>query len=199
MRKTNHRGIVIVIAGPTGSGETSVSRAITKILPKTQITLTTTSRPPRPGEVNHRDYHFVSTAEFKRQIKQKKFLEYIHIHNRDTYYGTNRYDIANRLNQGINVIANLEWRGAKVMKRTFPGTLTIFLKPDKISRIKQRLLTRDPLTRAEFKKRLINAKNELKEAKFYDRRIINHDGKMADTVKRIIKIIKHHLSSLDTK
>lgn len=200
MRRKNKKGIVIVIAGPTGSGETSVSRAICKKLSQTQMTITTTTRPPRLGEKNHLDYHFIPVEEFKKGIKKNRFLEYIRIHNRNTYYGTNRQDIENKLNKGINVITNLEWRGTKVMKKTFPQTLTIFIKPDKIEMIKKRLLNRDPtIGQAEFKKRFQNAKAELKEAKFYDYVVINHQGQMAKTVNRIIKIIKKHLAKLDNK
>jgi guanylate kinase len=199
MKKTNQpKAIVVVVAGPTGSGETSVSRAITKILPNIKITLTTTSRPPRLGEKNHVDYNFISKAEFKKGIRTGRFLEYIKILNRDNYYGTSREDIEKYLKKGISVIANLEIRGARVMKKTFPDTLTIFIKPDKLSRIKKRLLERDPtISHEEYKKRLKNAKTELKEAKFYDYVIINHEGQMLATAKRIAKLIKTRLTELD--
>ena len=198
MTKTKKKkGIVIVIAGPTGSGETSVSHAVAKKFPKTKMIVTATSRKSRPGEKNHVDYHFFPKKDFKRKIKQGYFLEYIRIMNRDMYYGTVRKEIEDKLAKGINVIANLEWRGANIMKKTYKNTLTIFLKPDKISRIKKRLVNRDPtISKEEFKKRLQNAKDELKEAKYYDYVVINYEGKMNQTVDRVIKTIKHHLKNI---
>lgn len=198
-KKTNQKGIVIVIAGPTGSGETSVSREVAKKLPNTEMTITATSRKPRPGEKHGKDYYFIPKEEFKKKIKQGYFLEYIKIMNRDMYYGTIRKDIEKKLDKGINVIANLEWQGAKIMKQTYKNTLTVFLKPDKISRIKKRLINRDPnISKEEFEKRLQNAKDELKEAKYYNYVVINYEGKMNQTVRKIIKIIKNHLKSINS-
>ncbi|MFA5358240.1 MAG: guanylate kinase [Patescibacteria group bacterium] len=192
------RGIIFVIAGPTGAGETSVSKAVCQKIPNLKMTTTYTSRDPRPGEKNGVDYKFLSVKDFEKKIKAGGFLEYIKVLNRGHYYGTNKKDIEDKLKNGINIVINLELKGKKVIKKLYPNSLSIFIKPDRISRIKNRLITRDPgIDPEEFKKRLQNAKDELGEAKFYDYTVINYEGKMNDTVERIIGIIQRHLAKIN--
>jgi len=197
MPNKKNQGIIIVIAGPTGAGENSVSKILLKKLPKTVRRVSATSRPPRPGEINHYDYHFISKTKFKKKLKEGKFLEYTKVKNRDDYYGTYKSEIGDRLERGFNIIAITDLVGMKFFKKRFANTITIFLKLDKVSRIKKRLISRDPtISKKELQKRLANAKAELKEGKFYDHVVINYEGKLKNTADRVIKIIKKHLASL---
>src|SRR3989338_1791503 len=102
------KGFIIVIAGPHGVGETTISKALAKILPRTERLVTTTSRPKRTGEKNGQEYNFIAKKDFENKIDKGYFLEYTYYRTRDAYYGTNKKDIDQKINQGINLIVNLD-------------------------------------------------------------------------------------------
>lgn len=189
-------GFVVIIAGPTGVGESTITKELLKIFPQAKRLVTTTTRPKRPGEVHGRDYFFIDKKTFKKQIKEKKFLEYSYIKNRDQYYGSKKSDFDKILNAGKIIFFNCDKAGLKAVKKTYPRNhLSIFITYEKLSDIKKRLLTRNPnLNPDELKKRLINARTENQEKHFYDYIIINRQGQLKKTVKRAEKIILKHLT-----
>lgn len=195
MLKKNKKGWIIIISGPTGVGETSVTKGLLKILPKTERLVTTTSRRKRKNEINGLDYHFISKKEFQKRIKEGYFLEYTHIKNRDDYYGTFRPDIDKKINQGINLILNLDAIGTKAMKKNFKNVITIFLLPDKFSNLIKRIKQRDPnISPAMLRKRIINAQNEIKkEKKYYQYKIINVQNKLSETIQKTAQLIKQRI------
>jgi len=186
------RGKIIVISGPTGSGESVITKEILKIVPRTARMVTATTRPPRPREKNGVDYIFVSLLKFKTMVKNGEILEYIKIPNREVYYGTIKKQVEDKLNAGINLIGNLGWPGNESFEKHFPGqVLGIFIKPDSLAVIKKRLINRDPtITPVEIKKRLANAKHEMREAKYYDYTVVNHDGKMKQAAQEVAKLMR---------
>jgi guanylate kinase len=151
-----------------------------------------TTRPPRPRETNGVDYFFVSLVQFKTLIKTGAFLEHIKIPNRQVYYGTLKKPIEDHLNDGVNLIGNLGWPGNESFQKFFPDrVVSIFIKPDSLAVIKKRLVKRDPtISEAEIAKRLANASREIKEAKYYDHVVINHDGKIEQTIAQIARLIR---------
>jgi len=193
----NKRGKIIVISGPTGSGESAITRAILKTIPRTARMVTATTRPPRPQEKNGVDYFFVSLSKFKNMIKNGEILEHIKIPNRQVYYGTIKKQVEDKLTAGINLIGNLGWPGNESFEKHFPGqVLGIFIKPDSLAVIKKRLIHRDPtITEAEIQKRLANAKREIKEAKYYDYTVINHDGRMNQAVAQVAKLMREFIKN----
>lgn len=187
------KGFIVVIAGPTGVGETTVTKAVIRRLPRTARLITTTSRPMRPGEKQGRAYHFLSRAVFVRGIRLGKFLEYIYIRSRGVYYGTDRTRIERALSRGTILIANLELRGLRVMQRSYPHTLALFLKPENPQQIVERKLRQHPgITARELQLRLAEARRELREARYYDHVIVNRDGALAKTVQRVAALIERH-------
>ncbi|MDD2758076.1 MAG: hypothetical protein PHD72_01725 [Patescibacteria group bacterium] len=191
-------GKIFIIAGPTGSGESAITRAILKLLPRTERMITATTRPARPHEKNGRDYFFVPLAKFKTMIKRGEFLEYIGIPNRNVYYGTIKKQIEKKLAQGINLIGNLEKRGLLSYRRAFPPhqVLGIFIKPDSLRVLKKRFIRRDPtITEIEIKKRIKNARREMKEQKYYDYTVVNPDGRMGLAVNKTLKILKKFIKA----
>jgi len=190
--KNKKQGWIIVIAGPHGVGETTISKALVKILPRTERLVTTTSRPRRTGEKNGREYNFISKKDFENKIKKGYFLEYTYYQNRDAYYGTIKKEIEKKINRGINLIANLDIIGTKAMIKNFDRVITIFIRPDKFSNLSQRLKKRQPdIDPTELKKRLDSAKKEIKtEMKYYQHIVVNPEGQLDKTTTKVTQLIK---------
>ncbi len=188
-------GKIIVISGPTGSGESAITKKILELVPNMERMITVTTRGPRPHEQNDVDYHFVSVDDFKQMIAEDAFLEYIKVPNRDVYYGTIKADVESKLNAGIHLIGNLGWPGHESFSKLYPRrVLSIFIQPDNLDVIKERLVQRDPTISAEeVDKRLHNAEREMGEAKHYDHVVVNSDGQMDKAVSEIKKLIENFI------
>jgi guanylate kinase len=188
-------GKIIIIAGPTGSGESAVTKAALRVVPRTERVVTTTTRKKRPYEKNGIDYFFVSPKYFKKMITAGEFLEYIKVPNRDVQYGTVKKQVENKLNAGINLVGNFELQGLRSYREAFPGRiLGIFIRPDSLSVLKKRFVRRDPtITEREINKRLVNARREMKEAKYYDHIVLNPDGRIDFAVKQVIRLMRNFI------
>lgn len=183
---------IIVIAGPTGCGESSVTRGVLSKLPNAERFITTTSRPPRGQEKDGFDYNFIAPDDFKKKIIENYFLEYTHIANRDTYYGTPRHQVDDKLAQNKILFFNYDLVGAKTMKENYPEkTMTIFIAPENLEQIKRQLQNRNPeMSIEELNKRHKNAEEELKEQTHYEHVLINKYGQLDKTVEECYTLIK---------
>ena len=187
------KGFLVVIAGPTGVGESTVTNAVIRRLSRACRLITTTSRAKRPGEKQGREYSFLSKGEFQRRIRSGYFLEYIFMRSRGVYYGTERSKIERAIRQKKILIANLELQGLRVMRREYPETLAIFLKPEYIGQILERKLKQHPtITKKELALRLAEARRELSEARYYDVVVVNREGHLEATVTKILALIRRH-------
>jgi guanylate kinase len=182
---------VLVIGGPTGSGETTITNEIIKRFPIFTRLVTATSRKPRNGEKDRVDYYFFSKEDFEENIANGKIIEYTYIENRDSYYGTYKPDLDEKIERGFNLIVNVDIVGAKYYKENYDAT-TIFIKPDTIDELRGRLISRDKdISPEELDKRIKNAENEIeKEMPFYDYVVVNANGKLDEAVKKTINILK---------
>lgn len=182
---------VLVIAGPTGVGESTITYEIIKCYPIFTRLITATTRKPRLQEKQGKDYYFFTEAQFKEEIKKGNIVEYTHIISRNNYYGTYKPELEQKLKAGFNIIVNPDLIGAKYYKKHYNAT-TIFLMPDSINNLEERMLVRQPkITKEELKKRMDYAQYEINnEAKFYDYIVINKQDKQAETIEQIIKILK---------
>lgn len=190
MTKTN----IVVISGPTGVGESTItSRIITDFPNFTRLTAAT-SRPPRLNEKNGVDYYFFSNESFLDEIKNGNILEHTYVPNRDVYYGSYRPDLEDKLNKGLNVVVNVDLVGAKFYKENY-NAVTMFIKPESLESLGRRIKHRDPsISEAELTKRLANAEDEIKnEEYFYDYSIINAEGNLEEAIVEVSEIIKEHL------
>ena len=183
---------VVVIAGPSGSGESTITNEIVeRYSPRIQRLVTATTRPPRTGEKNSVDYYFFSKEEFEREKKAGHILESTYIKNRDTYYGTYAPDLEKKIESGHLVIVNPDLVGARYYKENY-GATTIFIVPENVDALERRIRERNPeLPSIEVNQRRANAEAEIKKEKaFYDHVVVNADGKLEEAVKEVVAILK---------
>ncbi|MDW8056352.1 MAG: guanylate kinase [Elusimicrobiota bacterium] len=179
------KGKVVVISAPSGSGKTTICKELLKCNPNLVFSISYTTRPAREGEVNGKDYFFVSKDEFLKMVKKKKFVEWAKVYN--NYYGTSKEQIVNAINSGKDILLDIDVQGGKNIKKLFPDGIFIFVLPPSWSELKQRITSRGKDTPAEISKRLRNVNKELSYLRYYDYIVINDD--LADTVKIINTII----------
>ena len=168
------KGKIIIISGPSGSGKTTLYKNLLENpLIKKQIvkTVSVTTRLKRPGEKNGRDYFFISHKEFLKRKKADYFLESQKVF--DNFYGTPEKAVRALLARGKNVLLCIDVKGATVVRRKFPEDRRIFIKVPSMTILKKRLTARGSEDRKTVSLRLKTARQELKEAKYYDRVIVN--------------------------
>lgn len=183
---------VLIIAGPTGSGETTITNELISRYPDTFTRLVTaTTRTPRLNEEHGKDYYFFTEEEFKSYKAKGDIIEDTYVPNRDTYYGTYKPDLEQKLKEGYVVIGNLDVVGARFYKKHHDAT-TIFIMPRDMVEISNRLQKRDPdIPKELLEKRLKNAEQEIKEEQpFYDYTVENADGTLPKTMDDIENILK---------
>lgn len=191
---------VLVIAGPTGSGETTVTNEIVRRFPSRMKRLVTaTTRPPRAGEQNGVDYYFFTPEEFMSAKERGEILESTYIANRDTYYGTYAPDLKKKVASGDIVIVNPDIVGARYYREHFDA-IAIFIVPESIDALARRIRDRNPeLPEAEIEKRRENAEAEIRdEQSFYDYTVRNADGKLEDAVLHVVDIMRKEGYTLES-
>lgn len=182
----------LVIAGPTGSGESTITKELIGRFPgKFARLVTATTRSPRNNEKHAEDYYFFSKEDFLAKQEAGEMLETTHVPNRDVYYGTYAPDLKQKLDAGYIVIINPDVVGAKYYKKHYNAT-NIFILPKDVSELKGRLEKRDPdITKEELDYRLENAQREIdEECDYYDYQVVNSDGQLEKTMEQIIEILK---------
>lgn len=193
-RGRKRAGFIFVISGPSGSGKTTLAK---KLLKQPQLkqrfikSISCTTRPRRPGEKQGRDYFFISPQEFRRLLKEKKFLEHTHYLGYD--YATPRDYLELAQDKGRHIILCLDIKGTLFVKRRYPDrTVTIFVKPPSLNTARERILARCAKTKlSEVNKRIELAGKELNQVKHYDYYLINDN--LNSAIKRAKKIIEQIL------
>ena len=183
---------VVVIAGPSGSGESTITNEIIGRFPaRLSRLVTATTRIPRAGEKNGVDYYFFTKEEFEREKEKGHIPESTYIENRDTYYGSYKPDLEKKLEAGRSIIVNPDIVGARYYKKEY-GATTIFIVPENIDALERRVRERNPeLPDAEIAKRRANAEAEVRdERSFYDYSVTNADGKLDAAVAEVVAILK---------
>ena len=179
------KGRLIVISGPSGAGKSTV--VFNAIGDRNDCCFSTsvTTRGPRPGEVDGREYFFVNDSEFDRMVENNELLE--HAEYVEHKYGTPRAYVVNKLDEGSNVILDIEVQGARQVRSKMPDAVTIFVVPPSLVELERRLRSRGTETDETINARLERARQEYTEADFYDYIIINDDvEKAADELSAII-------------
>ena len=193
---TRAKGVLFIISGPAGSGKTTICDGLIKNKKLRRI-VTSTTREPRSGEIDGEDYHFLTSEDFKRRIKKDAFYEYALVHN--NYYGTERLAILNPILAGQNLLLNIDVQGAKTIKEkankdlALKGNIvTIFIMPPSIEELNARLQNRGTDSNEEIERRLIVARSEMEQEKYYDYTIVSQ-SKSAD-LEAVLKIYKNEVA-----
>ncbi len=171
------RGKLIVLSGPSGAGKSTVIQRVRAARPNLRFSVSATTRQPRTGEVEGEDYYFVSELRFLEMLARGELLENAqYVGNR---YGTPRAPIEEHLNQGRDVLLDIEVQGAAQVKAAMPEAVTIFLSPPNLETLRQRLVQRGTDSPEVIEGRLQQARVELLLAKEYDYIVINDDAAVA--------------------
>lgn len=183
---------VVIISGPTGSGESTLTKALIARFPnKVARMVTATTRPPRDNEKNGVDYYFFSKEEFKKLEADGIIPESGYIANRDTYYGTYLPDLQEKMAKGMVVVGNLQIKGT-IFHKEHNNATTIFIDAESIDALMKRIRARSPgLSEEEFALREADAAREIQEERpLYDYFVLNADGKLDEAVNKIVEILK---------
>lgn len=165
------KGLLIVVSGASGTGKGTVCKKLLADLPKITYSISATTRTPRPGEVNGREYYFLSVDEFKSWIDEGKFLEYAEVYG--NFYGTPLNKIEEQLNRGEDVLLEIDVQGALNVKQKCPEGIYIFLLPPSLEELKRRIEGRGTENPESLNRRLKNALSEIKIGLQYDYVVVN--------------------------
>lgn len=193
MIKSKTRGSLIVISGPSGAGKGTVIQNLIHNHPHYWLSVSTTSRPIRGNDIPDVTYHFVSKEEFEQKIEEGYFLEYNNYVG--NYYGTPKEFIDEKLNQGIDVILEIEINGATNIKKLIPEALFIFLMPPSLQELKKRLIARGTDSIDKIIDRFKTAYTEINEVTKYNYVVVNDDIEKA--VSKIESIVQAEKCRVD--
>lgn len=178
-------GRLIVISGPSGVGKSSIVEAV-MARSNSSFSVSATTRSPRPGEVDGVDYHFVDRAEFTRRRDSGEILEWAEYGG--NLYGTPRSSVLPLIDQGVDVILDIENEGAKQIRAAFPDALMIFVAPPSLEELARRLTSRGDTTKSDIEARLAAADGQIAEAHgLYDVVVVNDD--LADAITAVLDIL----------
>ena len=168
------QGKLYIVSAPSGAGKSSLINALLhrfNLDDSLRLSISHTTRAPRPGEVDHESYHFVSKEEFEALIERNAFFEYAKVF--DNYYGTSREIVEEWLSQGKDVLFDIDWQGARLIKEQMPEAIKIFILPPSLNELEQRLIKRGQDSREIISKRMAQAMSEISHYDEYDFVIIN--------------------------
>lgn len=174
-----------VISGPSGAGKSTITKKVRDIL-NIPLSISATTRKIRNGEVHGKDYYFLTKEEFKQKIDNNEFFEYMEVHG--NYYGTLLSEVEKNINSGIDVLLEIDVKGALVAKEKMPNAILIFCKTENEEILAQRLRSRETDTEEVINLRLKNARDEMQYIDKYDYVIVNN--KLDDAINDLINIIK---------
>lgn len=170
-----YTGTLFIISAPSGAGKSSLIRAYLeqKNQYPAKVSISHTTRAPRPGEEHGEDYYFVDHDHFESLISQQAFVEYANVF--DHYYGTSKAEIEQSLLQGVNVFLDIDWQGAQQVREKMPQSKSIFILPPSLAELEHRLIKRGQDTEQVIRKRMAKAQAEISHYHEYDYVIINDD------------------------
>jgi guanylate kinase len=188
MASSPHRGRLFVIAAPSGAGKTSLVKALLKRKPELHVSISYTTRKMRPTEEDGREYHFVSPTDFQQLVDQGLLLEYAQVF--DNHYGTGRRPVETELARGNNVVLEIDWQGARQVRKTLPECVTIFILPPSRLSLEERLRNRRTDSEEVIARRLRDAVGDMSHWNEFDYVVVNDDFEKA--VNDLVSIIEGH-------
>lgn len=170
-------GNLFIVTAASGAGKTTLVKALLKADPQLRLSISHTTRKPRPGEANEVDYHFVDEATFLQMLGAAQFLESAHVHG--NRYGTSQKAVDDELNAGHDVILEIDWQGAAQVRELYPHAVSIFILPPSIETLEQRLNSRAQDCSDTIAKRVAAAREEMSHVSEFDYVTINDNFDVA--------------------
>ena len=177
-------GMLFVVSAPSGAGKTTLCRALTDSLENLRHSISYTTRKPRPGETDGRDYYFVTEERFRNMVQAGDFAEWAQVHS--NLYGTSRRVLNEMRTDGTDVILDIDTQGAEQIKEKCREAVFIFIMPPSLEILEERLRNRKSDNEDEIKKRMHRARDEIRDYTMYDYIIVNRDFERALTELRSI-------------
>lgn len=166
-------GNLYIVSAPSGAGKTSLVKALLKADPAIRLSVSYTTRAPRPGETDGRDYHFVSHEQFHKLLAQNEFLEHAEVYG--NFYGTSKSVISRELYAGRDLLLEIDWQGAAQVREHFPRSASIFILPPSFGALRTRLAGRAQDSDEVIERRLAAAAHDVAHADAFDYIIVNDD------------------------
>lgn len=170
-------GLLFVVSAPSGAGKTTLCRAVTDSLDNVRHSISYTTRAPRSSEVDGRDYYFITEDRFRDMINAGDFAEWAEVHS--NFYGTSRRVLGGMRGEGIDVILDIDTQGAKQIKTKYEQAVFIFVMPPSLEILEERLRNRKSDHESEINKRMLRARDEIRDYIRYDYVIVNRDFERA--------------------
>ncbi len=187
-------GNLYVVAAPSGAGKTTLVRLLIEQEAGVHLSVSFTTRPPRPGELDGRDYHFVDAAEFRAMIARQEFLEWAEVHG--NFYGTSNKWIAEQLAAGHDILLEIDWQGAQQVRSAFPEAIGIFILPPSMDELTSRLTARGTDSADVITRRLAAAQAEMRHVGEFDYVIINASLEQAlDDLRAVVRASRLSLAA----
>ena len=173
MTPLSSEGVLYIVSAPSGAGKTSLVKALLKTDPAIRLSVSYTTRPPRPGETDGRDYHFVNRERFEIMLAEGEFLEHAEVYG--NFYGTSKGSISRDLNASRDVLLEIDWQGAEQVRQHFPQSASIFILPPSFNALRTRLAGRGQDSDEVIERRLAAAAHDVAHAEAFDYIIVNDD------------------------
>ena len=187
-------GKLYVVAAPSGAGKTTLVRLLLDSEPGVHLSISYTTRGPRPGEVDGREYHFVDVATFRAMMDRGDFLEWAEVHG--NFYGTSKVWIGDQLAAGHDVLLEIDWQGAQQVRAAFPEAIGIFILPPSMEELTRRLTGRGTDSAEVIERRLAAAQAEMRHIGEFDYVIINDSLEQAlDDLRAVVRASRLNLNA----
>jgi len=186
------RGMLLVVSAPSGAGKTTIVKEILRRIPSFKFSVSATTREKRPGEINGKDYFFLSRDEFEKRIANGDLVEHEEIYS--DYYGTLKSEVEKAAAKGEDIVFDVDVNGGLSIKRIFPEAVTIFVKPPSIDSLRRRLEGRGSESVAQIKRRMERVPMELEKGARFDYIVVNDDLKSA--IAQVFDIIERKSSEI---
>lgn len=186
MSRPAYSGQIFIVSAPSGVGKTTMIRTILDRCPELRFSVSCTTRSPRPGEADGKDYHFLTQREFLDGISAGRFLEWAEVHG--NFYGTDGNQVEEWITQGRDVLLDIDVQGARQVRCTYPCAHTIFIVPPSMEVLEQRLNMRGTESLRQIGERSAAARREMLQAPWYDYLIVN--DVLADAIADLLSILR---------